>query len=214
MRGLNEFGKRVIHEMNRLGMMVDVSHVSDKTFWDIIETSTKPVIATHSNARSLADVPRNLTDEQIKAIARGGGVVCVVFYPEFLEPGWRKRRAQVDAEIAPLVEQASNAEKGTAAQKKLARDRVRAAEYLRRMPPVTLARICDHIDHIVKLAGVDAVGIGSDFDGIQAVPSDLTSVADLPNLTAELLRRGYSETDVDKILGGNILRVMEEVEKH
>jgi membrane dipeptidase len=98
--------------------------------------------------------------------------------------------------------------------KKLARDRVRREEYLKRLPPVTVARIVDHIDHIVKLVGIDHVGIGSDFDGVQAVPSDLTSVADFPKLTGELLRRGYSENDIDKILGGNMLRVMEEVEKH
>src|SRR5229473_6760180 len=147
-RGLNDFGKQVIREMNRLGMMVDVSHLSDKAFWDIVNTSTKPVIATHSGCRAITDVPRNLTDEMIVALAKTGGVVNVIFYP-------------------------------------------------------------DHIDHVVKLVGVDHVGIGSDFDGIQAVPADLTSVADLPNLTAELLKRGYSESDIDKILGGNMLRVME-----
>ena len=120
---------------------------------------------------------------------------------------------QTIAEIEPLVRQASEAEKGDAAHKKLARDRVRAAEYLKRLPPVSVARIVDHIDHVVKLAGIDHVGIGSDFDGVQAVPRDLRSVADLPNLTKELVRRGYSESDIDKILGGNMLRVMEEVQK-
>jgi len=213
-RGLNDFGKDVIREMNRLGMMVDVSHLSDPAFWDIVKTSTKPVIATHSGCRAIANVPRNLTDEMIAALARTGGVVNVIFYPEHIEPGWSVKKKKVDAEIASLVQRASDEEKSDAVRKKLARDRVRREEYLKRLPPVTVARIVDHIDHIVKLVGIDHVGIGSDFDGVQAVPSDLKSVADLPNLTAELLRRGYSESDIDKILGGNMLRVMEEVEKH
>jgi len=210
-RGLNEFGKNVIKEMNRLGMMVDVSHVSDKTFWDIINTSTKPVIATHSACRAIADVPRNLTDEMIVALAKTGGVVNVIFYPEHLEPGWSEKKKEVDSEISALVQQASAAEPGDAVHKKLARDRVRQQEYAKRLPPVTVSRIVDHIDHIVKLCGVDHVGIGSDFDGVQATTADLSNVSELPNLTRELLRRGYSESDVDKILGGNMLRVMEEV---
>lgn len=208
-RGLNEFGKSVVREMNRLGMMVDVSHVSDQTFWDIIETSTAPVVATHSACRAIADVPRNLTDDMIRALAKTGGVVNVIFYPEHLEPGWSELKKKVDAEIAPMVQQASMAEPGDAAQKKLARDRVRQSEYAKRLPPVKVSRIVDHIDHIVKLVGVDHVGMGSDFDGVQVTTSDLATVADLPNLTKELLRRGYSESDVAKILGGNMLRVME-----
>lgn len=211
-RGLNDFGKNVIREMNRLGMMVDVSHVSDPTFWDIIRTSGKPVIASHSNCRAIADVPRNLTDDMIRAIAKSGGVVCVMFFPEFIEPGWAEKRRRVDAEIAPLVKQASDAEHGSVGLKKLARDRVREREYARRLPPVTVARLVDHIDRIVKLVGVEAVGIGSDFDGVQATPVDLRSAAELPNLTAELRRRGYSDTDIAKIVGGNMLRVMEATE--
>jgi membrane dipeptidase len=113
-----------------------------------------------------------------------------------------------------MVQRASQEEKGDAAHKKLARDRVRREEYAKRLPPVSISRIVDHIDHIVKLAGVDHVGIGSDFDGVQALPAELKSVADLPNLTAELLRRGYSESDIDKILGGNVLRMMEAVERN
>jgi len=212
-RGLSEFGKRVILEMNRLGMMVDVSHVSDKTFWDIISTSSKPVVATHSACRAIANVPRNLDDEMIRALAKTGGVIGVIFYPEFLEPGWSEKREQVDREIASLVRRVSEAERGDAAHKKLARDRVRREQYAKRLPAVTVSRLVDHIDHIVKLVGIDHVGIGSDFDGVQADLVDLASVADLPNLTRELLRRGYSEADIDKILGGNVLRVMEEVQK-
>jgi len=212
-RGLNEFGKNVVREMNRLGMMIDVSHVSDPTFWDIVNTSTAPVIATHSACRALADVPRNLTDDMIRALANTGGVVNVIFYPEHLEPGWSQKKKQVDAEIAPMVQQASADEPGDAVHKKMARDRVRQREYARRLPPVNVSRIVDHIDHIVKLVGVDHVGIGSDFDGVQITTSDLATIADLPNLTKELLRRGYSEADVSKILGGNMLRVMDAVKR-
>src|SRR5690349_23565686 len=213
-RGLNEFGKNVVREMNRLGMMIDVSHVSDPTFWDIVNTSTAPVIATHSACRAIADVPRNLTDDIIVALAKTGGVANVIFYPEHLEPGWSQKKKQVDAEIASMVQAASAAEPGDAVHKKIARDLVRQREYARRLPPVSVSRIVDHIDYIVKLVGVDHVGIGSDFDGVQATTADLGTVADLPNLTKELLRRGYSETDVDKILGGNMLRVMDQSVKN
>jgi len=210
-RGLSDLGREIIREMNRLGMMVDVSHVSDKTFWDIVETSTKPVIASHSGVRSIVPHPRNLTDDQIRALARTGGVVSVVFYPTFVEPGWQEAQARVDAEIAAQVQEASRREQGTPTQKRAARDRVRTREYARRMPRVSVARVADHIDHVVRLVGVDHVALGSDFDGIPAVPADLATVEDFPNLTKELLRRGYSQQDVHKILGGNILRVMEEV---
>jgi membrane dipeptidase len=213
-RGLNEFGKNVIREMNKLGMMVDVSHVSDKTFWDIIESSSSPVIATHSGCRAIANVPRNLSDDMIRALAKSGGVVNVIFYPEHLEPGYGEKKKQVDNEIAAMVQRASDAEPGDAVHKKMARDRVRRDEYLKRLPPVSVSRLVDHIDHVVKLVGIDHVGIGSDFDGVQITLSDLATVADLPNLTVELMRRGYSEADIDKILGGNMLRIMEKVEKH
>lgn len=212
-RGLNDFGRAVVGEMNRLGMMVDVSHVSDQTFWDIVNTSTRPVIATHSGCRAIANVPRNLTDKMIEAIAKSGGVVNVIFYPEHLEPGWSDKKKKVDAEIAPAVQRASAEEQGDVAQKKLARDAVRREEYAKRLPPVYVSRLVDHIDHIVKLVGVDYVGIGTDFDGVQSTLSDLADISQLPNLTSELLRRGYSATDVEKILGGNMLRVMEAMEK-
>ena len=208
-RGLNEFGKNVVREMNRLGMMVDVSHVSDQTFWDIVNTSTAPVIATHSACRAIADVPRNLTDDMIRALAKTGGVVNVIFYPEHLEPGWQALKKKVDVEIDAMVKAASAAEPGGVAQKKLARDRVRQREYAQRLPPVNVSRIVDHIDHIKKLVGVDHIGIGSDFDGVQITMADLGNVAELPNLTKELLRRGYTEDEVAKILGGNMLRVMD-----
>jgi membrane dipeptidase len=195
-------------------MMIDVSHVSDKTFWDIVNNSTQPVIATHSGCRAIANVPRNLTDEMIQALAKSGGVVNVIFYPEHLEPGWSEKKKLVDAEIAPQVQRASEEEKRDAVHKKIARDRVRSEEFAKRLPPVTVSRLVDHIDHIVKLVGVEHVGIGSDFDGVQSTLSDLHDVAELPNLTRELLKRGYSESDIGKILGGNMLRVMAAVEKH
>jgi membrane dipeptidase len=208
-RGLNDFGKQVVREMNRLGMMVDVSHVSDPTFWDIVNTSTKPVIATHSGCRALANVPRNLTDDMIRALAKTGGVVNVIFYPEHLEPGWSEKKKRVDAEIAAMVQRASEEEQGDVAHKKIARDEVRRREYAKRLPPVPVSRLVDHIDHVVKLVGIDHVGMGSDFDGVQATLSDLSDVSQLPALTKELLRRGYSDSDIEKILGGNMLRVME-----
>jgi membrane dipeptidase len=212
-RGLNEFGKEVVKEMNRLGMMVDVSHVSDPTFWDIVATSSKPIIATHSGCRAIANVPRNLTDDMIKAIAKTGGVVNVIFYPEHLEPGWSNKKKVVDADIAGKVQRASDEEHGDAAHKKLARDRVRREEFAKRLPPVGVSRLVDHIDHVVKLVGIDHVGIGSDFDGVQSTLSDLPDVGSLPNLSRELLNRGYSASDVEKILGGNMLRVMEAVQQ-
>ena len=212
-RGLNEFGKSVVREMNQLGMMVDVSHVSDPTFWDIVNTSTAPVVATHSACRAIADVPRNLTDDMIRALAQTGGVINVIFYPEHLEPGWSAKKKQVDAEIATMVQEASASEPGDAVNKKMARDRVRSREYARRLPAVNVARIVDHIDHIVKLVGIDHVGIGSDFDGVQITTTGLSTVAELPNLTKELLQRGYSVEDVNKILGGNMLRVLDAMKR-
>src|SRR5439155_1163889 len=157
-RGLNDFGKQVIREMNRLGMMFDVSHVSDKTFLDVVSTSTKPVVATHSACRAITNVPRNLTDDMIVALAKTGGVVNVIFYPEHIEPGYSEKKKKVDAEIASLVQRASDEEKGDAGHKKLARDRVRAQEYLKRLPPVSVSRI------------VDPRGVASRFNKLGIVP--------------------------------------------
>lgn len=210
-RGLNALGVEVIGEMNRLGMMIDVSHVSDPTFWDIMDVTTQPVIASHSNARALAQHQRNLTDDMIRAIADGGGVVCVVFYPSFLDDDWAQAKVAVDVEIAPLLSAALAQCDGTPLGKYMATEPLRMAEYVRRIPPLTVGRVVDHIDHIARLTGVEHIGIGSDFDGIPATPSDLTSVADLPNLTTELLRRGYTAHQIEGILGGNVLRVLEVV---
>ena len=211
-RGLNDFGRAVVREMNRLGVMPDVSHVSDRTFRDMIETSSKPVIASHSNARALADVPRNITDDMIRRIADTGGVVCVVYYPAFIDAGWNELKDKLKADIELLIDDARRAASDPASRR-LAAERIYEREYAARLPPLPLARLVDHIDHIVRLVGTDHVGLGSDFDGIQATPHDLTSVADLPNLLAELRRRGYTENDVRKICGGNMLRVMEITQK-
>ncbi len=211
--GLNDFGRAVIREMNRLGMLVDVSHVSDKTFWDMVDISTSPVVASHSNCRALADVPRNLSDDMIRAIADTGGVVCVVYYPGFLDLGWRERKDRLEREIEPLLRAAARPHWGEKSLMRIAVDRVREREFAKRLTPVPFARVADHIDHIVRLTSVEHVGCGSDFDGITATPDGLSTVAELPNLTAELLRRGYTAGDVSKILGDNVLRVMEETER-
>ncbi|MCA1619372.1 MAG: dipeptidase [Acidobacteria bacterium] len=211
-RGLDGFGRRVIREMNRLGMMVDVSHVSDKTFWDMVETSTSPVIASHSNCRALTNAPRNLTDEMVAAIAATGGFVSVVFYPGFLDQNWRARRDSLDRELEPRVREVALGRGLSGPHERIAADRFRERVYAERLEAVPLARVADHVDRVVELAGVEHVALGSDFDGITATPEGLSSVAELPNLTAELLRRGYTADDVTKILGGNVLRVMEETE--
>jgi membrane dipeptidase len=145
----------------------------------------------------------------IRAIGKTGGVVNVIFYPGHLEPGLSEKQRKIEASVAAEIQHASEAEHGDAAHKKLARDRVRREAFGKGLPPVTVSRLVDHIDHVVQLVGVDHVGIGSDFDGIQATLSDLADISQLPNLTAELLRRGYTESDIEKILGGNMLRVME-----
>jgi membrane dipeptidase len=148
----------------------------------------------------------------LQAVAKSGGVVCVVFYTEFVEPGWSDQKKKVDAQIAGLIQQADRNETGGPALRKIARDRVRAVEYSKRLPAVPLSHLVDHIDHIVKVVGIDHVGIGSDYDGVPTTVEGLSDISQLPNLTAELARRGYSAADIEKILGGNMLRVMEQTQ--
>jgi len=204
--GLTDFGRQVVREMNRLGMIVDISHVSDKTFQDVLEVTTKPVIASHSSCRALSDIPRNMTDDMIRALARNGGVIGINFGAGFLSP----RDAQaVRGRIAQAVATDPNLS-GRAL------DEYAAADYIKQygeMKPAaaTLEDAAAHVDHVVKIAGVDHVGIGSDWDGINSVPAGLEDVSKMPALTAALLRRGYTEADVRKILGGNFLRVLREV---
>jgi len=210
-RGLSGFGREVVREMNRLGMMVDVSHVSDRTFWEILAVATKPVIASHSAARALAHHPRNLSDEMIRAMAAKGGVVCIVFYPVFLDEDFARAAKSVWADLAPKLAELNESMESVAAGYE--KDRLSAEALRARIMPIPLARLVDHIDHIARLVGVEHVGIGSDFDGITAVPQGLETVAELPALTAELARHGYRTAEIEKILGGNVLRVMEAQER-
>jgi len=212
--GLTGFGREVIHEMNRLGMMVDVSHVSDKTFWDVLETSTAPVIASHSSARAVTDVPRNLTDEQLKALAASGGVALVNFHLGFIDQTWREawnasrpqRQAQQHRAAAPF----RDAGQPVPFAISNAIDRQFAALIPR--PP--LSSLIDHFDHMIQVAGVDHVGIGSDFDGIPALPEGIDSAADLVQITEALAARGYSAEDLHKVLGGNLMRVFADIQSH
>lgn len=196
--GLTPFGKDVVLEMNRLGMLVDISHVADKTFWDALETSRAPVFASHSSCRALANVPRNMSDEMIKAVARKGGVVQINFSCDFLS----QRYADAMAPLRRKLRDLSFEERRSLMAKQ------RSA-----VPPATLEDVVQHIHHVVKIAGVDFVGIGSDFDGVGCTPARLDDVSKFPNLTRALLEKGYSAEDIRKIYGGNLLRVMRAVEK-
>ncbi len=211
--GLSPFGAAVVARMNRLGMMVDVSHVSDRTVLDVLERSSAPVLASHSSARAVADHPRNLPDRQLRAIAAAGGVVQVTFVPEFLRPG--PAAPEADRARGDLERRAAAAYADRALGADPAADAGFEAEHralLARYPPVqaTVADVADHLDHIVRVAGIDHVGIGSDFDGGGWL-SDCRDASELPSLTAELLRRGYSEPQLEKIWGGNLMRVFQAV---
>ena len=206
--GLTDFGRDVVREMNRLGMLVDLSHVSDSTFYDAIAVSSVPVIASHSSARALSDFPRNLSDDQLRAIARNGGVVNANFYSRFLDSEYRARAEAVEARIATERRALRSGPDSAAAAAALS---ARRSTLLAALPQTPFNTLIDHIDHIARVAGIDHVGIGSDFDGVSALPSGMEDVTRLPRIAQALLDRGYSEQDVKKILGGNMLRVMERV---
>jgi membrane dipeptidase len=200
--GLSDFGKKVVPEMNRLGILIDVSHVADSTFYDALALSKAPVIASHSNCRALCDFPRNMTDDMIKAIAANGGVVQVNFVSDYLKKPsdanraakTKIRMARIGKVVTPEMEARMTAQSDSVAK-------IYASER------ASLSDIVDHIDHIVKLVGIDHVGIGSDFDGGGGV-NGLEDVSQIENLTVELVRRNYSEADIAKIWGGNLLRVL------
>lgn len=208
--GLTDFGREVVKEMNRLGMLVDVSHVSDKTMSDVLDASSAPIIASHSSAFALANHPRNINDELLRKIARNGGVVMINFYPAFLDARhWEEDKARdvrLKSELDALGEQFKNDPRGLSEAKR----KLYAANPI--YTP-TFTKIVDHIDHIKNLVGIDYAGIGSDFDGVPSLPEGISGAEDLPVVTYEMLRRGYSETDIRKVLGENFLRVFAGAEK-
>src|SRR3954451_6560752 len=214
--GLTDFGKDVVREMNRLGMMVDISHVSDKTFWDAIEVTKAPLIASHSSARALVNAPRNMTDEMLAAVGKNGGVVMANFYNAFIDEDYRKAAAAQSKESNAAVKAATEAwqreHPGQEVPYYIGENVER--EWGNKIPKPPLKSLIDHIDHIAKVAGVDHVGLGSDFDGVSGqLPQGVSSAADLPNITAALLERGYTADQVHKILGGNLLRAFRDVER-
>jgi membrane dipeptidase len=212
--GLTEFGKDVVFEMNRLGMIIDVSHVSDRTFNRALILSQAPVIASHSGARALCNAPRNMSDDMLRSIANFGGVVQVNFYSGYVSQKYADAQKAMQPEITKA--KADRIAKNKAEGRATPQHELDLLErtMLDRIPRPPLSDLIDQIDHIAKVAGVDHVGIGSDFDGIDGqTPAGLDSAADLPKITAELMKRGYSAEDCRKILGGNLLRVFAEVER-
>lgn len=200
-KGLTDFGREVVRYMNKIGMMVDLSHVGEQTFYDAIETTSKPVIVSHSNVYAIAPVPRNLKDEQIKAIAENNGVICINFYSGFLEEGYNRKVDSLYAVTVPEKEQKKNV-KGDGKFDKL------SAEAKEQVRP-ELSVVIDHIDYIVNLVGIDYVGLGGDFDGVESTAKGLDDVSAYPNITKALVERGYSDGDIQKILGLNVLRVLD-----
>jgi membrane dipeptidase len=210
--GLSPFGKEVVLEMNRLGVMVDISHVSDKTFWDVLEVSRAPMIASHSSCRAICDAPRNMTDDMIKALAAKGGVIQINYHIAFLSQAYRDasgKSADMKSRVA-TADQAAGEDQAASIRdgEKIAHEMIAEGK----LPQVEWEAIVDHIDHAVKLVGADHVGLGSDFDG-SVMPRGMEDCSKLPKLTEAMLRRGYSEQDIRKILGGNTLRVMEATER-
>ena len=211
--GITDFGRQVVREMNRMGMMVDISHVADRTFFQALTTSRAPVIASHSSARALTDAPRNMTDDMLVALARNGGVVQVNFYCGFISQKWRDQSKKLAADKDPDYEKVQTLFMSERTPQMTQQLYEAEAVLQKKLPRPPLSDLIDHIDHMVKIAGVDHVGLGSDFDGIDCSPQGVDSVADLPKITEALYQRGYKAADLQKILGGNLMRVFAEVEK-
>jgi membrane dipeptidase len=215
--GLTEFGENVVKEMNKLGMIIDVSHAHDETFWDVVRVSASPIVASHSCCRALALHHRNMSDEMLKALAKNGGVIGINFSPGFLNAEIEKKQTDLLAQIAKKYGlpadyreiMKADPDKGKAL---FAEFQAKWAETKETLPAVDIKTLVDHIDHVVKVTGsVDHVGLGSDFDGISGTPAGLEDVGKLMNITKELAVRGYKEGDIRKILGGNFLRVFNAV---
>jgi membrane dipeptidase len=211
--GLTPFGKQVVVEMNRLGMLVDISHVSDKTFWDALATSKAPIIASHSSCRALCDAPRNMTDDMIRALAAHGGVIQINYHVGFLSQAYRDAAKKIQPEIDAANKKADEA-CGTDLQCQVWAEARVSEEFTKegKLPPVNWELIVDHIDHAVKIGGADHVGLGSDMDG-STMPVGMPDVTHLPQITQALLDRGYSPEDIRKILGLNTLRVLAQAEQ-
>jgi membrane dipeptidase len=209
--GLTGFGRQVVREMNRLGMMVDISHVADKTFWDTLEVSEAPIIASHSSCRALCSHWRNMTDEMLRALGRKGGVVHINFFEAFLDQDFLNRYNfdAVEAEELQITKQfAGDPQRRGEELRKL------QAERIARLGRIPFDRLLDHFQHAVEIAGIDHVGLGSDFDGVSdQLPEGMEDISKEPNIVRGLLERGFSDAEVEKIVGGNTLRVMREIER-
>ena len=208
MGGLTPFGKDVIREMNRLGILVDISHVSDSTFYDAVATSNVPVIASHSSSRFVNMHRRNMTDDMLRAVAKNGGVVNVNFAAQFIDSTYRIATDNVDRAIFAYRDSLRRAGADTGAIQ--AQVATRRSALMASVAPARFSVLIDHFDHIARVAGIDHVGVGSDWDGVGSLPEQMEDVTKLPLVAQALLDRGYSESDVKKILGGNMLRVIEQ----
>ena len=205
-KGLTDFGRQVIHRMNELGIIVDLSHTGERTFYDALATTNKPVLLSHSSVWNICPVFRNVKDDQIRAVAKNGGVICVNFYSGFISKEFDQRVEWLNGNGKKIIKDSLEGIYADSNARDAAWKKYYDAE-LEKVRP-TLSQLVDHIDYIAKLVGVDYVGIGSDYDGVSSLPLGMDDVTTYPKITEELLRRGYAPRAIKKILGGNVLRVM------